>query len=160
MPGDETLLSELPDVLQQVETDMTLFFRGLANVPVREAVDDISLMAPIVEAFYDPAAMTAAPRARLVTWLRQYGDRVRQDGVPDAQRRAAMNRVNPKYVLRNYLAQQAIDALAAGDASTLNRLMKVLQHPYEEQPDHNELSARRPEWARHKAGCSALSCSS
>ena len=160
VPGDETLLSELPDVLQQVETDMTLFFRGLADVPVREAVDDISLMAPIAEAFYDPAAMTAAPRARLVTWLRQYGDRVRQDGVADAQRRAAMNRVNPKYVLRNYLAQQAIDALAAGDASTLNRLMKVLQHPYEEQPDHNELSARRPEWARHKAGCSALSCSS
>ena len=159
-PGDETLLSELPEVLQQVETDMTLFFRGLADIPVREGVDDSSLMAPIAEAFYDPTALTAAPRARLAAWLRRYGDRVRQDGVPDAQRRAAMNRVNPKYVLRNYLAQQSIDALAEGDAGTLNRLMKVLQHPYDEQPDQNELAARRPEWARHKAGCSALSCSS
>ena len=71
-----------------------------------------------------------------------------------------MNAVNPKYVLRNYLAQQAIDALAGGDAGVLNRLMKVLKRPYDEQPEHNELAARRPEWARHKAGCSALSCSS
>ena len=71
-----------------------------------------------------------------------------------------MNQVNPKYVFRNYLAQQAIDALEAGDASVLERLMRVLAHPFDEQPEHGELAARRPEWARHKAGCSALSCSS
>ena len=104
--------------------------------------------------------MATAPRARLVAWLRRYGERVRRDGVPDAERRAAMNRVNPKYVLRNYLAQQAIDALANGDAGMLTRLMAVLQRPYDEQPEHDALAERRPEWARHKAGCSALSCSS
>ena len=48
----------------------------------------------------------------------------------------------------------------AGDASTIERLMAVLEHPYDEQPQHEDLAARRPEWARHKAGCSALSCSS
>jgi uncharacterized protein YdiU (UPF0061 family) len=85
---------------------------------------------------------------------------VRQEGVALATRVERMNRVNPKYVFRNYLAQQAIDALEAGDAAVLERLMKVLQHPYAEQPEHHELAARRPEWARHKAGCSALSCSS
>jgi len=68
-----------------------------------------------------------------------------------------MNRVNPKYVLRNYLAQLAIDALAAGDASVMERLMTVLQNAYEEQPAHDELAERRPEWARNRAGCSALS---
>ena len=53
-----------------------------------------------------------------------------------------------------------IDALAAGDASVMERLMKVLERPYDEQPGHEDLAARRPEWARQRAGCSALSCSS
>jgi uncharacterized protein YdiU (UPF0061 family) len=72
-----------------------------------------------------------------------------------------MNRVNPKYVPRNYLAQQAIDAIEQrGDTSVLERLMKVLERPYDEQPGNDELAARRPEWARNRPGCSALSCSS
>ena len=71
-----------------------------------------------------------------------------------------MNRVNPKYVLRNYLAQLAIDALESGDPSVMERLMKVLERPYDEQPEHGELAERRPEWARQRPGCSALSCSS
>jgi uncharacterized protein YdiU (UPF0061 family) len=71
-----------------------------------------------------------------------------------------MDRANPKYVLRNYLAQQAIDSLEKGDSSVLERVMSVLQHPYDDQPEHEELAERRPEWARHKPGCSALSCSS
>jgi uncharacterized protein YdiU (UPF0061 family) len=71
-----------------------------------------------------------------------------------------MNRANPKYVFRNYLAQQAIDALEAGDATPLERLMRVLERPYDEQPENETFAERRPEWARHKAGCSALSCSS
>ena len=71
-----------------------------------------------------------------------------------------MNAANPKYIFRNYLAQQAIDALERGDASVLERLMLVLSKPYDEQPGHEDLAARRPEWARHRAGCSALSCSS
>ena len=49
---------------------------------------------------------------------------------------------------------------AAGDASVIESLLTVLQHPYDDQPEHEELALRRPEWARHKAGCSALSCSS
>ena len=80
--------------------------------------------------------------------------------MPALERVARMNRANPKYVLRNYLAQQAIDALEHGDASVMERLMAVLQRPYDEQPGHEELADRRPEWARHKPGCSALSCSS
>ncbi len=156
--SDEALIAELPDVLQIEETDMTLFFRGLADVPVEAAVDDAALIAPIAQAFYADA--NAATRAELAGWLRRYGEKIRRDAEHADARRARMNAVNPKYVLRNYLAQQAIDALAGGDAGVLNRLMKVLKRPYDEQPEHNELAARRPEWARHKAGCSALSCSS
>ena len=71
-----------------------------------------------------------------------------------------MNSVNPKYVFRNYLAQLAIDGLENDDAAVLERLLAVLQHPYDEQPGNADLAVRRPEWARHRAGCSALSCSS
>ncbi len=72
-----------------------------------------------------------------------------------------MNAVNPKYVFRNYLAQQAIDAIEQrGDTAPLERLMRVLARPYDAQLENEDLASRRPEWARHKAGCSALSCSS
>ncbi len=152
--GDDALVEDLVAALHGAETDMTLFFRGLAGVPVA-AADDAALMAPLRAAFYDDS-----DGAHLLDWLRRYAERVRRDGQDPAARRARMNRTNPKYVPRNYLAQLAIDALAAGDASGLERLLAVLEHPYDEQPQHEDLAARRPEWARHKAGCSALSCSS
>jgi uncharacterized protein YdiU (UPF0061 family) len=85
---------------------------------------------------------------------------VRQDALPESERLARMNRANPKYVLRNYQAQQAIDALESGDPSVMERMLTVLQRPYDEQPGHDDLAERRPEWARHRPGCSALSCSS
>ena len=100
-------------------------------------------------------------RARLIAWLERYAARVEQDDVPAAQRVARMNRANPKYVLRNYLAQQAIDAANEGDPSLIERLLRVLKAPYDEQPEHeDDLAQRRPEWALNKPGCSALSCSS
>jgi uncharacterized protein YdiU (UPF0061 family) len=71
-----------------------------------------------------------------------------------------MNRTNPKYVFRNYLAQLAIDQVEQGDTALLTELLDVLRHPYDDQPDSSHLAARRPEWARNRAGCSMLSCSS
>jgi uncharacterized protein YdiU (UPF0061 family) len=161
--GDEELLSEMFEVLQRVETDMTLFFRLLAAVPCDGAADsvaDTALIEPLRRAFYSEDAFEAAHSARLAAWLRRYISRVREDNLPPAERIARMNRANPKYVLRNYLAQLAIDALATGDASVMERLMTVLQRPYDEQPEHDDLAERRPEWARNRPGCSALSCSS
>ena len=158
--GDEPLLGDLFGLLEAVETDVTLFYRGLAAVPLHDSASDDALIAPLSRAFYADDARAPAYQARLAAWLRRYVARARQDGVPAPERVERMNRANPKYVLRNYLAQQAIDALAGGDASFMERLMAVLERPYDEQPEHDELADRRPEWARHKAGCSALSCSS
>ncbi len=162
-PGDDALTGELFELLQEVETDFTLFFRLLPAVPVEGAADtasDGALIEPLRRAFYTGDAFAPAQCSRLAGWLRRYIARVRHDAVPTPERGERMNRVNPKYVLRNYLAQQAIDALEQGDASMAERLMAVLQRPYDEQPEHDDLAERRPEWARHKPGCSALSCSS
>jgi uncharacterized protein YdiU (UPF0061 family) len=160
--ADDQLANELFEILGAVETDMTLFFRLLANVheSAGSAGDDAALVEPLRRAYYTEDAFAPEHLARTANWLRRYFERARRDGLGDETRRTRMNRVNPKYVLRNYLAQLAIDALSDGDASILERLMTVLQRPYDEQPEHDELAERRPEWARNRPGCSALSCSS
>ena len=139
-PGDDALANDLFTVLQQAETDFTLFFRNLSALSL-EALQP---------AFY------AGPPAGMAAWLERYAARARHA----PQRVERMHRVNPRYVFRNYLAVQAIDALTRGDASVLERLLRVLQRPYDEQPEHADLAARRPEWARDRPGASALSCSS
>jgi uncharacterized protein YdiU (UPF0061 family) len=151
--GDDALVGDLFDVLQQSETDMTLFFRRLPQASPGN-------LEPLRPAFYSGDALNEAHGSQLIAWLARYGARTEQDGLSTARRLDIMNRANPKYVLRNYLAQQAIDAANAGDPSVIERLLHVLKTPYDEQSEHEELAQRRPEWARNKAGCSALSCSS
>jgi serine/tyrosine/threonine adenylyltransferase len=158
LPDDVALLSRLAEVLTQVETDFTIFFRELAKVPVEPDVAANIRNAPLAAALY--AELSVAQHEALAAWLGDWASRIRAEGRPEAERIAAMNAVNPKYVPRNYLAQQVIDALTAGDDSVLKRLMQMIRRPYDEQPEFEDLYARRPEWARHKAGCSALSCSS
>lgn len=161
---DDALLVELLAVLQQAETDMTLFFRHLAELPLAPeevaASTDAALLAPLRGALYAPEALTPAQEARTAAWFRRYLARAAAEDQPPEARRQRMNRTNPKYVPRNYVAQVAIDAAEAGDPSVLAELLEVLRRPYDEQPGRERWAEKRPEWARHRPGCSALSCSS
>ena len=157
--SDAALVNDALKLLTDAEIDMTIFFRQLARVAgggKGDAAADVALMA---EAFYSETlhAQFAAP---LAAWLARYHARLAEDGLSNEARATSMNRFNPRYVLRNYLAQQAIDDATRGDTTMLHTLLEVMRNPYDEQPGREAFAAKRPDWARHKAGCSMLSCSS
>ena len=151
---DVDLMQSLQALLQTAEVDMTLFFRGLIELSL-----DAPALAPVEDAFYDEAKRREYEPA-FNDWLSKYAARVRDDRLTRDARRARMQAANPRYVLRNYLAQQVIDRAEQGDAAGIEELLDVLRRPYEDQPGREQFAARRPDWARHKAGCSMLSCSS
>ncbi|HEX9449595.1 MAG TPA: protein adenylyltransferase SelO family protein, partial [Dongiaceae bacterium] len=156
---DVTLMETLQELMRGAEIDMTLFFRALADVDTATPQHDGAHAALFDAAFYDTAKRQQVSGA-LNDWLAAYAARLQRDGLPAAERRARMNRVNPRYVLRNYLAQQAIDRAEQGDEAGILELLEVMRHPYDDQPGRDAFAQRRPDWARNRAGCSMLSCSS
>ena len=143
---DETLVRDLNALLQRVETDMTIFFRLLSSIetPSIELLED---------AFYDPLTV---PKDAWGEWLLRWWERTGQ-----SPNRQTMLENNPKYVLRNWMAQLAIDAAEEGDFSVAEELHALLKDPYSEQPQFETMwFQKRPEWARRRVGCSMLSCSS
>jgi serine/tyrosine/threonine adenylyltransferase len=157
---DAALVERLWEVLQATETDQVVFFRQLARVPVAADAADEDLLAPLAAAFYRPEEVAGEVRDGLLAWLRDRAARARAAGLTEDERRRAMDALNPRYVLRNYLAQEAIDAAEAGDASLVGELLDVLRRPYDDQSGRERFAAIRPEWARTRVGCSMLSCSS
>jgi len=155
---DDELLTSLGALLVEIETDMTLFYRRLAQVP--RAASASEALAILGEAYYAPDAITAAQEAAIAGWLRRYAARLAAEGIDDAERRQRMDAINPRYVPRNYLVQQVIEATERGDRAALPELLDVLRRPYDEQPGRERFAGKRPDWARHKPGCSMLSCSS
>ena len=160
--GDDELIAELLNVLALLETDMTIFYRRLTNISSATSPDasDSELIFPLQDAYYDPAQLDIEVSKKIAGWLRKYIHRLRKDAMDNTQRVQQMNSVNPKYVLRNYLAQLAIDKAHEGDYSMINELLELLRNPYAEQPANERFAEKRPDWARDRAGCSMLSCSS
>ena len=144
--SDNELVSELNILLQKVETDMTIFFRELCQIEQPD-INELKF------AFYDQENI---PATEWNLWLAKWWTRV--DSNPE---RELMRQNNPKYVLRNWMAQLAIDAAEKEDYSICESLFDLLKSPYDEHEEQEtEWYQKRPEWARHRAGCSMLSCSS
>ncbi|OUJ74239.1 protein adenylyltransferase SelO [Hymenobacter crusticola] len=158
---DRAFVEELLEALAGSEIDMTLFFRQLSHTAPallqKAESEETAWRELLANAAY---SMSISEEQTLLQWLQRYLQRLRQEPASPEAIRESMLSVNPKYVLRNYLAQKAIEAAELGDLSFLNTLMDVLKTPFAEQPEHEELAAKRPDWAREKPGCATLSCSS
>ncbi len=154
LDGDVELIRDLHGLLQAHEVDMTLWFRALA-----EAAHGLPPPVLFEHAFYDEAKRLAG-EAAFSDWLQRREARLRDDPLSADARSELMRKANPKFVPRNWLAQQAIERAYAGDMAGIGELLEVLRRPYEDQPGNQAFAARRPDWAKVKAGCSMLSCSS
>lgn len=158
LDDDLFLVNRLTELLEKVETDMTIFFRNLSNVNKENTVSES--FDTIRNAFYNEKDLNETILKDWHDWFEIYNFRINEQTQSDSDRKDKMNAVNPKYVLRNYMAQLCIDDADKGDYSLLNELFEMLKKPYDEQPDFQKWFAKRPDWARDKVGCSMLSCSS
>lgn len=143
-PGDQDLFDAMFAAMQRSHVDFTQFFRALGELKM----DDVDQDTLLRDMFIDRAAFDA--------WAVTYRVRLRSENSVDADRRTAMHSVNPKYVLRNYLAQVAIEKAQAGDFSEVCKLLAVLEQPFDEQPENAAYAALPPDWASHLE----VSCSS
>lgn len=156
--SDSKLITSLETVLQLSETDMTIFFRNLSQILKSDSAENA--IEKIKDSFYKPEEILGTILESWTKWFTVYIERLNTEALSDEVRLEKMNRINPKYVLRNYMSQLAIDAADKEDYSLIDELHTLLQKPYDEQSEYQKWFAKRPDWARSKVGCSMLSCSS
>lgn len=155
---DTELTSQLESNLELSETDMTIFFRRLSDI--NKTDNTVTCLQVVHDAFYKPTEIKDDILVTWQEWFSLYTTRLQSETLTDLERKENMNAVNPKYVLRNYMAQLAIDKADTGEYNLIHELYNVLKSPYAEQAEYEKWFVKRPEWARHKVGCSMLSCSS
>ncbi|MDC0535188.1 YdiU family protein [Francisellaceae bacterium] len=156
----ERLVRNLLQILQSHETDFTIFFRNISKISELPHSNDDALFNIVKDSFYDIDKMSKYTKRDILSWLNEYDQIIRNDDEADQSRSLNMNKTNPKYILRNYMVQQAIDDAEKNDYTIIYELMDLMKKPYDEQPKYDKYFAKRPEWARNRAGCSMLSCSS
>ncbi len=153
--AETEFIGELEKLMYQTEMDLTLFFRNLSEFDENNPNEFWTL---IKKSSYSETLEKF--KEDWTKFLANYAEILKSETSEKAERIDAMNKVNPKYVLRNYMAQLAIDAADNGDFSIVDELFKLLLKPYDEQPEAQKWFAKRPDWAKVKVGCSMLSCSS
>ena len=151
---DLGLREDLHAWMHEAQADMTLTWRALADLDTQAPTP--ALLAGVC--YEENRRLAAEPTLR--DWLDRYAARLREDPLSPEQRRSRMRLANPAYVLRNYLAQEAIDRAEQGDYALVHELLEVMRHPYDDQPGRERFAQKRPDWAKQRAGCSMLSCSS
>ncbi|PWB59816.1 MAG: hypothetical protein C3F18_00565, partial [Nitrosomonadales bacterium] len=144
-PDDLALVNSLLEIMHASQADYTRLFRSLGHF--NSAPDGIN--AKLRDQFIDRAAFDA--------WAGSYRARLHMEQSVDAERKQRMDAANPKYILRNHLAQAAIRrAEESRDFSEVDRLLQLLRRPFDEQPEMESYAALPPDWARHiEVSCSS-----
>ena len=130
---DARLMADLLEIMQGNSVDSPRFFRALSGF-------DSAADAPnrgMTKLFRYPEAFQL--------WSDGYRTRLAHEGVPDVERQSAMRGVNPRYVLRNWLAQRAIDRAQQKDFTEVDRLLDILRRPFDDQPEFDEYACPAPE---------------
>lgn len=142
--GDPALIESLLQRMAADRADFTITFRRLAGFSSAEGARNDALR----DLFIDREAFDA--------WAKTYAERLRAEHSDDAERALRMNCVNPKYILRNHLAEAAIQAAREGDFTETHRLQELLSRPFDEQPAHEAYAGFPPEWAQSiEVSCSS-----
>ncbi|KAH8522914.1 hypothetical protein Peur_041409 [Populus x canadensis] len=153
---NKQLINKLLNNMAVDKVDYTNFFRLLSNVKADPKIPEDELLVPLKAVLLD---IGQERKEAWISWAQSYVHELAASGISDEQRKAQMNSVNPKYVLRNYLCQTAIDAAEQGDYTEVRRLLKLMKRPYDEQPGMEKYARLPPAWA-YRPGVCMLSCSS
>jgi uncharacterized protein YdiU (UPF0061 family) len=124
--GDILLVERLLQAMHDSKVDFASFFRGLSSVSSQTPVKDISLRNDFVD------------RATIDEWFKDYLERIKTETSSDIERSSLMKLVNPKFVLRNHLAQKAIEMAQQDDFSEIQKLMTILATPFDDQPQYED----------------------
>ncbi len=155
------LFTQLERMLGESEFDMTLFYRFLTD-----GYHDYSIQedATVKERFLNELGYKDKLSAHEIKewndWFQDYAEHISLTALSPIQRLEIMNKSNPVFILRNFIAQEAIDKAYQGDYALVDQLLEAVSHPYNDHVSHSTFDKKRPDWAMNKAGCSMLSCSS
>jgi uncharacterized protein YdiU (UPF0061 family) len=130
--GDIELIERLLQAMHDSRVDFTSFFRSLGAIKTNEPIDQIALRNNFID------------RELIDQWFGDYITRLLSESSNDLERQKAMNQVNPKYVLRNHLAQIAIERAQQKDFSEVSKLLNILSNPFDEQPDYESYALAPP----------------
>ncbi len=152
---DVTLIEELKFNLEKSKMDMTLFFRNLNKFDKNHILQHFELL---TKNSYLSEKEFLPHKESWFNWIKKYALRI--SDIDETERIKLINITNPKYILRNYMAQMAIKQANKEDYSLIDTFYNLLKHPYDEQVEHERWFAKRPKWADNEIGSSMLSCSS
>jgi serine/tyrosine/threonine adenylyltransferase len=151
------LIKSLFGIMDKQDTDYIIFFRNLIDLDLTNPISE--LPKSVSDAIYEEE-LTPQEIEIWLEWLNSYRSYLINHSISNDDRIALLRKTNPKYVLRNYMAYEIIEKSTAGDHSLLYEVEKMLTNPYVDNPDYDHWYKKRPDWAKTKAGCSMLSCSS
>ncbi|KAL1565198.1 protein adenylyltransferase SelO-like [Salvia divinorum] len=153
---NKQLISDLLKNMAVDKVDYTNFFRLLSNLKADPTIQDDELLVTLKAVLLD---IGKERKDAWTNWVKSYIQELSASGISDEERKKSMDSVNPRYILRNYLCQSAIDAAEQGDFEEVRRVLKVMSRPYDEQPGMEKYARLPPAWA-YRPGVCMLSCSS